>query len=69
MHIITNSGKVFNMLITQQQNNTWIATVIYEINSTLQHENIHQYDRNSAYQTACDFIKNNIDRLATIQPL
>lgn len=69
MYIITNSGEVFNMLITQQQNNTWIATVIYEMNCALQHESIYQNDRDTAFQVAYDFIKNNIDRLAIIQPV
>ncbi|SFL38199.1 hypothetical protein SAMN05216302_10733 [Nitrosomonas aestuarii] len=69
MSIITSSGDAFNMLLSRQHNNLWVATVIYEINDSIYHESIYESDKEEAYRTACNFVKDNIDDNAIIKPV
>ncbi|SEN70912.1 hypothetical protein SAMN05216325_1392 [Nitrosomonas marina] len=67
--IITKSGKIHDMNIHQQKNGTWTATVIFDVNGILKYETITKTKRDSAFRSACEFVRKNIDEFAYVHSL
>jgi hypothetical protein len=57
------------LLITKQQGGVWVATVLYAKNSVIDAKNFVNSEQGEAYMAAEEWVINNIDDNAIIDPL
>lgn len=70
LNIRTSQGKTFRLFITEQVGGLWIATVLYADNSgKIDTHNQSAFSENQAYLDSVQWILNNIDSNASIDPL
>lgn len=66
--ILTN-GKTYKIFITEQEGGFWVATILYANNGKVTTHNEVGNNRADVYKKACDWVLNNIDNNAKIEPL
>ena len=67
--IKTTDGKTFKIFITEQQGGFWVATVLYAKEGVVDANNFADTKREEAYRLALEWVLNNIDDKAIVDPL
>ncbi|WP_156831302.1 hypothetical protein [Arhodomonas aquaeolei] len=67
--LVETAGRTFKIFITEQVGGYWVATLLYSRNGTVDTKNMADTDKAEAFRLISEWILNNIDSNAVINPL
>lgn len=67
--IYTSAGKTFKIFLTEQEGGYWVATVLYSQDGLVSTQNFIGRSKESAYESAVTWSKEDLDERATVEPL
>jgi hypothetical protein len=70
LNICTSQGKTFRLFITEQLGGLWIATTLFAHSNGMIDTNVQSaFSESDVYLKATEWVLNNIDSAAQIDPL